>query len=166
MPYLNEVLWITSCLGIITFLMLRYTPRHRFREAWVVFLFCQMILWGFGTVIFYRNMISSPVRPFPHALKAYFFDAYLFYPAIAVSYYFLCERFKNRIPVPIMTITFAILYTFWDYTETQLTKFKQYDSWVTSIVVFLVSIVALHSTWWFTKLFFYYSKERDPNSET
>ncbi|KRE93363.1 hypothetical protein ASG89_07685 [Paenibacillus sp. Soil766] len=167
MHYLNEILWAASCFVVITSLLIFSLPKHRSREAWLVFLLYQMILWGVGTVLFYnRGLITSPVHPFPHAIQAYFLDAYLYYPAIAVIYYFLCERVHARIPVLITTITFAILYTTVDYAETQLTKFKQYESWMTSIYVFVVSMVCLLITRWFTRLFFNIAQEGDPNIET
>ncbi|WP_438447798.1 CBO0543 family protein [Gorillibacterium sp. sgz5001074] len=153
MTYLNEVIWITGCFLISAYLLL-FLPMHRYREAWVVFLFNQTLTWGIGVVIFSAGRISSPVRPFPNATNQYVLDGYLFYPALSVLSYFLGERCRSRMEVHLLTLSTAALITAWDYTETRFTRLKEYKGGITSLYVFLIAAAALYLTRWFALRFF------------
>ena len=79
--------WIIS-----GFLLVRYIPKNKIREAQVAFMFKQLMTWLFGLIVVENNFISYPYRTFfKKTLKSSFTFEYFAYPA-------LCAIFNVHFP--------------------------------------------------------------------
>lgn len=157
---MRETIWVSFGFVVIPCLLIRFVPRYRLREAFITFLFNQMFTWSIGTLLYQSERIISPVRPFPHATNAYFWDGYVFYPAISVLYYFSSVPPRRHGTVAAATAVFALVYVLWEYVEITWTDVKRYENWTYAHMLLTVSAVLL-LTRWFTLIFFR-EKLRDP----
>jgi hypothetical protein len=86
----------TSVWIIMTILLIKFVPRNRIREAWVIFLFKQFMTWIFGLVVVEKNLIRYPFRLFfKKATKTSFTFEYFVYPALCVLFNLYYPEKKN-----------------------------------------------------------------------
>ncbi|WP_449620455.1 CBO0543 family protein [Robertmurraya sp. Marseille-Q9965] len=77
---------------VISYLLLKFVPRHRIREAHLAFLFKQVLTWLFGLLVVEKNLITYPYRLFfKKATKSSFTFEYFVYPG-------LCSLFNLYYP--------------------------------------------------------------------
>lgn len=72
--------------ALIIFLLFRFVPKEKFREAHVAYLFILVITWSIGLMVAEFNLIEYPVRLFPHATKASFLFEFFLYPSICTLF--------------------------------------------------------------------------------
>lgn len=143
---MNRDLVILALAWILTAMMLLvFVPRHKIREAQLVFMFQQVITWMLGLLVVEFRLIEYPVEFFKYATNSSFTFEYFIYPSICAlfnlhyplrkshfqqfMYYFyfctgmtvievLCEKYTN-----------IIKYIHWSW----------YITWITLFVSFFVS---------------------------
>lgn len=148
-----EIIWVAIGFVVLSYLLIRIVPRNRLREAFIAFLFNQMITWSIGTLLFQSGRVVSPVRPFPNATHAYFWDGFVFYPAIAVLYYFSTTSTSRHRSVLITTAMFSLVLILWEFVEINWTDARRYVDWNYAYMFFLAA-AAFFLTRWFTLFFF------------
>ncbi|MEI7026387.1 CBO0543 family protein [Paenibacillus sp. y28] len=145
-------LWwnIVSC-GLVSALLWRFVPRQRIREAWVSFLFTQVIAWSAGGLIYNAHLISAPVRLFPAATHQNVMTAYFIFPALSALYYihFPMGRFKRFL----CTCAYSGVVALLTFCMDAFTDLLRFDHW-NAAHYFVFSLVTLPVCRWFTLWFF------------
>jgi hypothetical protein len=143
---LNKEYTILVIAWIITInLLIRYVPRNRSREAWLVFLFKLFLTWIFGLLVVELDMIEYPIRFFMEASRTSFTFEFFVYPAICVLFNLHYPEGKGKgrqwmhyvyycsgitiIEVFLEKNTRLIIYTNWEW----------YWTWITLFVTFYMS---------------------------
>ncbi len=118
------------------------TPRHRIRDAFVVFMFKQVITWPFGLLVVQYGLLAYPVREFPNATLTSFSFEYFIYPATCVAFtlrfpesrgirarlgwYLFFPTWMTALEVAIERYTNLVRYVHWSW----------HCSWVTLLITF------------------------------
>ncbi|MFT9494440.1 CBO0543 family protein [Anaerosolibacter sp.] len=143
---MNKEYIILVIAWIITInLLIRYVPRNRSREAWLVFLFKMFLTWIFGLLVVELDMIEYPVRFFMEASMTSFTFEFFVYPAICVlfnlhypekkssisqwMYYVIYCSVISIIEVILEKYTNLIIYINWEW----------YWTWITLLLTFYAS---------------------------
>ncbi|MED3550079.1 hypothetical protein P4449_06445 [Cytobacillus praedii] len=64
MAYKKEKTIIVSALTVTFFLIVRFVPKDKIREAQLIFLFKQVLTWLFGLIVVEMGLIKYPYRLF------------------------------------------------------------------------------------------------------
>lgn len=127
------------CYIITVLLLLFLIPRHKLREAIVIFFFKQLLTWLIGLIVAQLGLIVYQVRSFPDATNTSFDFEYFFYPSICVLFnlyypngkgpigefmhYFYYCTVMTILEVVFETYTNIIQYIHWHWTLTWVTLF-------------------------------------------
>ena len=79
--YLLIAAWLITIVTLLIFV-----PKDKLREAYVIFLFKQLITWLFGLIVAEYRLIEYPVRIFKYASKTSFTFEFFVYPSICVIF--------------------------------------------------------------------------------
>ncbi|MBB3113871.1 hypothetical protein FHS18_005986 [Paenibacillus phyllosphaerae] len=125
---LNRIVLI-GCIVLTALLLLLFTPRDKFREVILVFLFKQVLTWPMGVLAVEANWIHYPVREFPNTIKTSFSFEYFIYPAICILFVL---RYPKHKPLP-YKIGWYLFFPSWMTAAEVLieheTKLIQYINW-------------------------------------
>src|SRR3954464_586527 len=87
----------TSSWVIMSILLIKFVPRNRIREAWVIFSFKQFMTWLFGLMVVEKNLISYPSRLFfKKATRSSFTFEYFVYPALCILFNLYYPQKKSK----------------------------------------------------------------------
>lgn len=132
--------WLIACALVVL-----ATPRHKIREALVVFLYMQMLTWFFGLLVAQYRWIEYPVREFSYATRSSFSFEFFIYPAI-------CSVFNMRFPENKGIVRKILWYLFFPTWMTAVEKliedrtrlidyihWEWYWTWITLLITFWLS---------------------------
>lgn len=151
--HLGKFIEISSWI-ITTFLLVKYVPKNRLREAHVSFLFKQVMTWLFGLMVVEKNLISYPNRLFfPKANKASFTFEYFVYPALC-SLFTLHYPEKNNNFIKLMYYCFhTAVITILEIFAVKYTDLIKYNKWTwywSFITIWLTYYISrIYHRWFF-----------------
>ena len=132
--------WIIT-IGVLIFTV----PKHKIREAILIFFFKQLITWVTGLAVAQLRLLEYPVRSFPLATKASFDFEFFIYPAVTVVFNLKYPEGKSRFRqflhysniCTILTVieilcerfTNIIVYVHWAW----------YTTWITTFITLYIS---------------------------
>jgi hypothetical protein len=138
---------------LLIFLLFRFVPKDKIREAHVAYLFKLVITWSIGLMVAEYRLIEYPVRLFPYANKASFLFEFFFYPAI-------CALFVANFPEKRSTFGklkyyfyFCSALTIIEVLEERYTNILEYlhwtwyASWITFLITFYIA--KKYNDWFF-----------------
>lgn len=134
-----EISLLIAAWVITTILLIRFTPREKFREAFVIFGFKQLLTWLLGLIVVQLGLIEYPIRQFPNATKTSFVFEFYIYPSVCVifnlhypvnkkksfkfAYYAIYCSAITIIEVIVERYTQIITYLHWNWSFTWVTLF-------------------------------------------
>ena len=130
MKHKAEKIIETSVWIIMTILLIKFVPRNRIREAWVIFLFKQFMTWIFGLVVVEKNLIRYPSRLFfKKASKTSFTFEYFVYPALCVLFNLYYPEKKSKIYKMYYYFSYTSFITVLELIALKYTKLIKYKNW-------------------------------------
>ena len=120
----------TSSWLVMTILLLKFVPRNRIREAWVIFSFKQFMTWLFGLLVVEKKLIRYPHRLFfKKATRSSFTFEYFVYPALCVLFTLFFPVNRRMIFKFLHYFTYTSLITFFELIALKYTKLIKYKNW-------------------------------------
>ncbi len=151
---LEYVILSFSCI-ILLLLLLFYVPKNKVREAWVIFLFKQVMTWILGLVIVEYRLLSYPVRFFPYSTKTSFTFEYFAYPAICVFFNLYYPVQKNFFKIIIHYFTYSSAITLFEVILEKYTQIIKYTGWAwywTWLSILITSYITRKYYKWFFRI--------------
>ncbi|TCJ02216.1 CBO0543 family protein [Cytobacillus praedii] len=155
MAYKKEKTIIVSALTVTFFLIVRFVPKDKIREAQLIFLFKQVLTWLFGLIVVEMGLIKYPYRLFfKKASKSSFSFEYFIYPALSVLYNLHYPE-KRKLLVRILFNTlYPSLITLLEMIALKYTRLIKYEknwSWYWSFIsMFITNYLShLYFKWFF-----------------
>ncbi|WP_096155600.1 CBO0543 family protein [Bacillus sp. FJAT-45066] len=130
MAYKKEkVIEITSWLAM-TFLLIKFIPIHRLREAMVAFLFKQAVTWLFGLLIVEKDMIRYPFKTlFKKSIKSSFTFEYFVLPSLNVLFNIHYPEKRNFWNKLLYYFSYTSSITLLEIIAVKYTKLIKYKKW-------------------------------------
>lgn len=141
----HEYVLIAIAWAITIFLLIRFIPKNKIREAQVIFFCKQLITWVTGLAVVELGLIEYPVRLFPYSNKTSFSFEYFIYPSICAIfninypekkspfgqflYYFYYCTALTIIEVIVEKYTNILKYIHWNWCI----------SWITFFITFYIT---------------------------
>lgn len=138
---------------LMIYLLSRFVPRDKIREAHLTYLFTQFITWSIGLFVAEFNLIEYPARALPHADQANFIFEFFLFPSICTlfvvhypenksafakfMYYFYYCTSLTIIEVIQEKYTNILVYIHWSW----------YVTWITFFITFYAAVKYKH--WYF-----------------
>ncbi len=143
-------------------LLIRYVPRNRIREAWVIFTFKQFMTWLFGLLVVEKKLIRYPHRLFfKKATKSSFTFEYFVYPALCVLFIFHYPKNKSKTNKMMYYTAYTGLITFFEWIALKYTKLIRYRHWS-----LFLTFATIWMTYYFSTLFHrWFFKDRSLEGE-
>lgn len=115
---------------ITTFLLVKFVPKNRLREAHISFLFKQSITWLFGLMVVESDLISYPNRLFfPKTNKASFTFEYFVYPSLCSLFNLYYPEKRNSF-IKLMYYCFhSSVITILEIIAVKYTNLIKYNKW-------------------------------------
>lgn len=144
-----------SFWGIMAFILYKYIPKNKLREAQLAFLFKQLMTWLFGLYVVEKGYIEYPKRLFfKKANRTSFTFEYFIYPAICSLfnvYYpekkgILAKVFHNVIYTLFIVIPEIFLEKY-----TNLINYKKWTWYWSFITIFITNCISRIYFKWFFK---------------
>ena len=136
-------------------LLIRFVPKNRIREAYVIFSFKQLITWLIGLSVAELRLIDYPVRLFPYATKACFSFEYFIYPATCVIFNIYYPKNKSFFSQFMYYVYYCSTMTAFEvFTEkyTNILKYVHWTWYITWITLFLTFFATRTFYIWFFRL--------------
>lgn len=112
------------------FLLVKFVPKNRMREAMVAFLFKQAVTWFLGLLIVEKNMIKYPVRTFfKKSIKSSFTFEYFVLPGLNALFNLHYPEKKNVMSKVLYYFGFTSSITLLEMIALKYTKLIQYKKW-------------------------------------
>ncbi|OGO76870.1 MAG: hypothetical protein A2Y23_07760 [Clostridiales bacterium GWB2_37_7] len=140
---------------ITTVLLLLYVPKARIRQAFVIFMFKQLITWLVGLVVVELRLIEYPVRSFAYASKTSFDFEYFIYPAFCVLFNLYYPEGKSFLKRSLHYIYYCSALTAVEVVVEKYTDILHYVNWAwytTFITLFLTFFMSRQFYKWFFKI--------------
>lgn len=134
-----EISLLVAAWVITTIVLIRFTPKDRLREAFVIFSFKQLMTWLLGLIVVQLGLLEYPIREFPNATMTSFSFKFYIYPTLCVIFNLHYPVKKNNfvkfahyalycsaitiIEVIIERYTKIINYLHWHWSFTWITLF-------------------------------------------
>lgn len=157
MTHKKEKTIIISSFIITSFLIVRFVPKEKIREAQLIFFFKQVLTWLFGLIVVEMGLIKYPYRLFfKKASKSSFSFEYFIYPALSVLYNlhypekskFLIRILFNTFYPSIITLLEIIALKY-----TRLIKYEKNWTWYWSFISMFITnyLSRLYFKWFYKK---------------
>ncbi|WP_078379745.1 CBO0543 family protein [Sutcliffiella halmapala] len=135
---------------VMAFLLIRYVPKNKIREASVAFLFKQLITWLFGLAVVETGLIKYPSRLFfKHATKSSFTFEYFVYPGLCVLFNLYYPEKRNLLVKALYYTFHAGIITFFELIAVNFTQLIRYPKWT-----WYWSFLTMWSSNYLSRLFF------------
>ncbi len=144
-----ETLLLTSAWIIFTVALIIFVPRNRIREAWVIYLFKQIITWLLGLAVVELRLIEYPIRLFAYANKTSFSFEYFIYPAICVIFNLHYPVGKSSIKQLLYYIVYCSAITIIEVFCEKYTDIINYTGWT-----WYYTWLSLFATFYLTRMFY------------
>ncbi|WP_084034816.1 CBO0543 family protein [Anaerobacillus alkalilacustris] len=154
MSYKKDKVIEASAWIVMSFILYKFVPRNKFREAQLAFLFKQVITWIFGLIVVENGIIKYPHRLFfKKANKASFTFEFFILPSF-------CSLFNIHYPEQKHQIFKVLHYVFYTsiivileiyaIKSTNLIKYKKW-TWYWSYITITISyyLSRLYYRWFF-----------------
>lgn len=144
------IVWIV-CLIIIPIKI----PKHRTREAVLLFLFTQMITWIMSLLLVECQAIENPVREFPAASGSNFTNNYLFFPLLSTLFALYYPSQKSgviRFFYHLRVVLFLAIYLMLISSYTEILKYVHFNIVLHVVLLWLVlNAVRRYAEWFFQR---------------
>ncbi|MCM0650163.1 hypothetical protein NBE98_17490 [Clostridium swellfunianum] len=141
---------------LVIFLLFRYIPKEKIREAHVAYLFKLVITWSFGLVVVEYGFIKYPIRFFPYATRATFLFEFFLYPAICAIFVVNYPEKKSAIQKLKYYFYYCTTLTIIEVIEERYTNVIEYIrwNWFLTWTLFFITFYISHkySKWFFRKI--------------
>ncbi|MDK8641541.1 CBO0543 family protein (plasmid) [Niallia taxi] len=152
--------WFLIGFTIICIISLfKFVPKYKKRDAWVLFLFLQLITWPAGLFTVEQGWIEYPIQLLPQTNeynKTSFSFEFFFFPVVAIFFSLYFPRRKNWKIILLYYVGIAGFFTILEvFLEryTALVKYKEW-TWYWSFITVVISLVINDSCYkWFKKGF-------------
>lgn len=144
------VAWVITLVVLIIFV-----PKARLREAWVIFLFKQLMTWLFGLLVVEFKLIEYPVRLFSYANKTSFCFEFFIYPAVCVIFCLYYPRNKGNWLKLLHYVKYSTVITVIEILVEKYTNIITYLHWtwyLTWMTLFITFFFSFKFYEWFFKL--------------
>ncbi|QGU93844.1 hypothetical protein GOM49_00730 [Clostridium bovifaecis] len=141
-------------IALTIFLLFRFIPKGRIREAHIAYLFKLIITWSTGLIVAEFKLIEYPVRLFPYANKASFIFEFFLYPAICAIFVVNYPKNKNTFNKFMYYFYYCISLTIAEIVEERYTDILTYLHWnwyITWITFFASFYMSVKYNQWFFK---------------
>jgi hypothetical protein len=155
----SDTLIIITGWVITIVLLLIFIPKEKIRQAFLVFMFKQLITWLVGLVVVELRLIEYPVRSFAYASKTSFDFEYFIYPAFCVLFNLNYPEGKSFVRRSLHYVYFCSGLTAVEVLVEKNTDILEYLHWAwytTFITLFLTFFISRQFYKWFFKI-----KEKD-----
>lgn len=151
-----EYIIYTVQVILVIFLLYRYIPKNKIRDAHVAYLFKLMITWSVGLIVAENRLIEYPIRMFPYANKASFIFEFFLYPAICAIFIVNYPEKKNLFGKFMYYFYYCTALTIIEVLEERYTLILDYIHWnwfLTWISFFATFLIARnYNKWFFSKI--------------
>ncbi|MGD6853889.1 CBO0543 family protein [Bacillus infantis] len=130
---MNLQRWLILGIILLSILCLKLlVPMEKVREAWVIYLFLQVMTWPAGLIAVEMGWIEYPIQLYPKAnlynRTSFSFEFFLF-PAVAIIFSLYFPRNKNVLGSLLYYLSFAGFFTFLEVLLETNTKLVEYHEW-------------------------------------
>lgn len=151
----KEYLLYTMEVILMIFLLFRFIPKNKIREAHVTYLFELIITWSVGLTVAEFNLIEYPIRLFPYANKASFIFEFFLYPSICAIFVVNYPEKKSTFAKFRYYFYYCTSLTIIEVIQERYTNILKYISWswyLTWISFFITFYIATkYKQWFFNK---------------
>lgn len=128
--YRKEKSIIISIYILNAFLLFKFVPKDKIRNASVIFLFKQAITWLFGLLVVEKKLIVYPYRPFfRKTYKASFCFEYFFYPVLGVLFSLYYPEKRHALFKTLYHFIYASIITALEILILKYSKLIRYRNW-------------------------------------
>lgn len=130
---MNTERWIligVCCLCML--LLIKLVPREKAREAWVLFLFLQVLTWPAGLFIVEMGWIEYPVQLFPHANdynKTSFEFEFFIFPLVSIIFSLHYPKNRTKKASFLYYLSFVGIFTAIEVLLEKYTNLVKYHGW-------------------------------------
>jgi len=141
----KEVIILFSAWIITILLLIRFVPKHKLREAQVIFFFKHIITWILGLLVVEFHLIEYPVRLFSYANKTSFSFEFFIYPSLCVLFNLHYPSLKSGRTQFLYYAGYCSAMTFIEVLVEKYTDIATYlhwsglCTWVTLCITFYIS---------------------------
>lgn len=135
-------------------LLYKFIPKSKIRQAHVAYLFTLIITWFLGLVVAELGVVEYPVRQFPYSYKAHFLFEYFLFPSICALFVVNYPEKKSYFKRFMYYFYFCATFTIAEVIEERYTNILKYIHWswyVTFITMFFVFYIVKKYNFWFFK---------------
>jgi hypothetical protein len=150
---IEDIIYIVEFILII-FLLIKFIPRDKVREAHVAFLFKLVITWSVGLLVAEYRLIEYPVRVFPYATKASFLFEFFLYPSICALFVVNYPNKKGTFGKFMYNVYYCTALTIAEVFQEKYTDILTYINWtwyITWISFFITFYMSVKYNEWFFK---------------
>ena len=150
---LEIIIYIIQVVSLV-FLLLRYTPTSKIRQAHVAYLFTLIITWVVGIMVSEFTLINYPVRIFPIATRANFLFEYFLLPSMSTIFVVNYPEKKSIFTKCMYYLLPCAFLTVIEIVEERYTDILKYIHWtwyITFITLFLTFFAVRKYNKWFFK---------------
>ena len=131
-------------------LLIRFILRQKIREAYIAFLFKQVITWVTGLLVVELRLIEYPIRLFPYATKSCFTFEYFVYPSICAILNVHYPKNKNAFGQFMYYFYYCTTITGMEVLTERYTNILKYVHWT-----WYITWITLFITFYMTRSFLY-----------
>jgi hypothetical protein len=152
---IEHIIYIAEVIVVI-FLLIKFIPRDKIREAHVAFFFKLVITWSIGLMVAEYRLIEYPVRAFPYATRANFLFEFFLYPSICALFVLNYPEKKSIFARFMYYVWFCSTLTIIEvleesYTDTlKYIHWSWYTTWITFFITFYLS--RKYNKWFFKQV--------------
>jgi hypothetical protein len=135
------------------FILIRFIPRKKIREAHAAYLFKLLITWSVGLCVAEFKLIEYPFRLFSYATKASFIFEFFLYPAICAVFIVNYPEKKGILHKLAYYFSYCTVLTIAEVIQERYTNIIKYINWNWSITwfTFLITffLARKYNKWFF-----------------
>jgi hypothetical protein len=143
--------FILCYIWTIMLLSLTFIPKHRRREASVIFMFKLLLTWLFGLLVVEFRLIEYPVRLFSYASRTSFTFEYFVYPVLCVFFNLYYPEAKSRLVKALHYVYYASGITAFEAFFESYTSLIRYINWT-----WYWTWITLCITMYLSRLYYYW----------
>lgn len=128
----GERLILIAIILFSIFVIFKFVPLNKIRDAWVLFLSLQMMTWILGLLAVEKELIEYPIQLFPHEnmnnKSSFSFEFYVF-PVVGIIFSLYYPSKSNKI---IQFLYYLIIISFFTFLEVLIernTDLVHYIKW-------------------------------------
>ena len=144
-----ETALLVAAWAITTIVLFVFVPKHKIREAFVIFAFKQLLTWVLGLLVVELGLLEYPVREFANATKTSFSFEFYIYPVACVVFNFYYPVNKTKFAGLMHYVLYCSAITIIEIVIERYTSIINYIHWHWSI-----TWVTLYLTFYATRKFY------------